>query len=91
MLHTLTQLTICSLSLFSEHLQVPDLESKCLIKMPSAEFQRICKDLAVIGDTVAINASKDGVKFSVTGDLGTGNITIKKPDGESVDKEKVGE
>lgn len=61
----------------SEHLAIPELETKCQIKMPSAEFQRICRDLAVIGDTVSIHASKEGVKFSVSGDLGTGNITLR--------------
>eukprot|EP00455_Lapot_gusevi_P056272 TRINITY_DN931_c0_g1_i1.p1 TRINITY_DN931_c0_g1~~TRINITY_DN931_c0_g1_i1.p1 ORF type:complete len:264 (+),score=115.15 TRINITY_DN931_c0_g1_i1:37-828(+) len=59
----------------SEHLGIPDTEYKCVIRMPSKELQRICRDLGAIGDTVSIHASKDGVKFSVSGDSGTGNIT----------------
>ena len=35
----------------SEHLGIPDTEYKCTVKMPSAEFQRICRDLSVLGDT----------------------------------------
>ena len=37
----------------SEHLGIPDTEYSAVIKMPSAEFQRICKDLSTIGDTGA--------------------------------------
>ncbi len=50
---------------------------KCIVKMPSAEFQRIVRDLGVLGDTCSISVTKDGVRFSVKGDLGTGNITRK--------------
>ena len=35
----------------SEHLGIPEQTYTCGIKMPSAEFQRICRDLAVLGDT----------------------------------------
>ena len=45
--------------------------------MPAAEFQRICKDLSILGDTVTIAVGKDGVKFSVAGELGSGNMTIR--------------
>jgi len=73
----------------SEHLGIPDTEYKCVVKMPSAEFKRICTEIAVIGDTVKISASKDGVKFQVSGDMGTGSITCKQnADGEDT-KEHV--
>ena len=35
----------------SEHLGIPDAEYEAVIKMPSQEFLRICKDLSNIGDT----------------------------------------
>lgn len=60
-----------------EQLGIPDTEYDCHIQMPSGEFQRICRDLAAIGDTVTISASKQGVKFSVNGDIGSGEMTIK--------------
>ncbi|CAM9669362.1 unnamed protein product [Hapterophycus canaliculatus] len=44
------------------------------------------KDLAVIGDTCTIACDKDGVKFSVSGDLGKGNIMVRN--NNSVDKEE---
>ena len=52
--------------------------------------------LACVGDGVCgrgagvIRCSKDGVKFSVSGDLGTGNITHKHGAGASADKEEAG-
>eukprot|EP00753_Platysulcus_tardus_P022646 PLAT9854.1.p1 GENE.PLAT9854.1~~PLAT9854.1.p1 ORF type:complete len:262 (+),score=163.12 PLAT9854.1:93-878(+) len=73
------------MSIDSEHLSIPETEYKCVIKMPSGEFQRIIRDYGVLGDTCTISGSKEGVKFSVTGDLGTGNITCKQ--NSSVDKE----
>jgi len=62
----------------SEHLGIPDTEYDVTIKMPSAEFQRICRDLASIGDTVTIAVTKDGVKFTTTGDIGDANITMRQ-------------
>jgi len=61
----------------SEHLGIPDTDYKCTVQMPSAEFQRICRDLAILGDTVTISVTKEGVKFSVSGEMGSGNMTIK--------------
>ena len=45
---------------------------------PAGEFQRICRDLAILGDTVTIAVSKDGVKFSVAGEMGSGNMTLRQ-------------
>lgn len=70
----------------SEHLEIPETEYACIVKMPSAEFQRICRDLSNLGDSVVIACTKDGVKFSVTGDLGTGNIKLAQS--ASTDKEE---
>lgn len=61
----------------SEHLGIPETDYKCVVRMSSSEFARICKDMATIGDTVAIAASKEGVKFSVSGDSSQGEMTLK--------------
>lgn len=61
----------------SEHLGIPDTEYQCVVQMPAAEFQRIVREVQVIGDTVNITASKEGVKFQVVGDMGTGSIVCK--------------
>lgn len=54
--------------------------------MPSGEFARICRDLSQIGDAVMISCAKDGVKFSASGELGTGNIKLSQT--SNVDKEE---
>ena len=35
----------------SEHLGIPETEYQAIVRMPSSEFARICKDLSSIGDT----------------------------------------
>jgi len=65
------------LQIDAEVLGIPDTEYKAVIKMSSSEFQRICRDLTILGDTVFISTTKEGVKFSVSGDVGTGNIIIR--------------
>nr|6O09_A Chain A, Proliferating cellular nuclear antigen 1 [Arabidopsis thaliana]6O09_C Chain C, Proliferating cellular nuclear antigen 1 [Arabidopsis thaliana]6O09_D Chain D, Proliferating cellular nuclear antigen 1 [Arabidopsis thaliana]6O09_F Chain F, Proliferating cellular nuclear antigen 1 [Arabidopsis thaliana]6O09_H Chain H, Proliferating cellular nuclear antigen 1 [Arabidopsis thaliana]6O09_K Chain K, Proliferating cellular nuclear antigen 1 [Arabidopsis thaliana] len=62
----------------SEHLGIPDAEYHSIVRMPSNEFSRICKDLSSIGDTVVISVTKEGVKFSTAGDIGTANIVLRQ-------------
>merc|ERR1719334_2487693 len=61
----------------SEHLGIPDTEYKTVVSMSSAEFQRICRDLAVLGDTLTIGVNKDSVQFSVAGEIGKGEMTLR--------------
>lgn len=60
----------------SEHLGIPDQEYDCVIKMPSAELQRICRDLSQFGDSVTITATKDGLNFKCSGESGNGNVKL---------------
>lgn len=61
-----------------EHLGIPDTEYKCIVKLPSGEFKRIVTDLQVLGDTAVISVTKEGVRFTVKGDLGTGSVNRKQ-------------
>merc|ERR1711998_407852 len=61
----------------SEHMEIPEQQYKVTAKMPSAEFQRICRDLKEFGETMQIKASKEGITFSVQGDVGAGNVMLK--------------
>ena len=58
-------------------LGIPSTSYAAVVRMPSGEFMRICQNLITWGDSVLIAASKEGVKFSVTGQNGSGNIVIK--------------
>ncbi|KAK6933060.1 Proliferating cell nuclear antigen, PCNA, C-terminal [Dillenia turbinata] len=68
----------------SEQLGIPESEFEAIVRMPSAEFSRICKDLGGIGDTVVITVSKEGIKFTARGDIGTANLVYMQ--NSSVDK-----
>merc|ERR1719411_556799 len=61
----------------SEHLGIPETDYKTKVKMSSSEFQRICRDLAVLGDTLTIGVAKDNVQFGVTGEIGKGEMTLR--------------
>ncbi len=71
----------------SEHLGIPGQDYKVVIQMPSAEFQRICRDMQVLGEICVIKAEKGGVKFSVSGDIGVGHIT-RKPSSKDDEKDE---
>ncbi|KAF0514306.1 proliferating cell nuclear antigen [Gigaspora margarita] len=60
-----------------EHLSIPETDYDATVMMPSAEFQRICRDLMVVSESVTIDVSKDEIKFTAEGELGTGNIKLK--------------
>ncbi|KAG5439894.1 hypothetical protein PCANB_000176 [Pneumocystis canis] len=59
-----------------EHLGIPDTEYSVVVKLLSTEFQRICRDLLALGESVHIEATKEGIKFNCTGDIGNGSITL---------------
>merc|ERR1712210_380948 len=72
----------------SEHMEVPEQHYKVTAKMPSAEFQKICRDLKEFGETMQIKASKEGITFSVQGDVGAGNVMLKPRESDKLE-EKV--
>lgn len=62
----------------ADHLGIPETEFSAIITMSSAEFQRICRDLTVLSDSVTIDVSKEGITFSNNGEIGNGSIKIKQ-------------
>ena len=73
-------------SMPQEHLGIPETDYSAVIKMPSGEFQRVVRDLSQFGESVVIACTKEGVKFSAAGDIGTGNIKLAQT--ANVDKEE---
>ena len=61
----------------SEHTEIPEQCYKIVARLPSSEFQRICRDLWEFGETMRIKASAEGITFSVQGDAGSGNVLLK--------------
>ncbi|CAH7685746.1 putative DNA processivity factor [Phakopsora pachyrhizi] len=60
-----------------EHLGIPDTDYDAEISLPSSEFNRIIRDLKEMGESVRIEATKEGVKFSADGDIGKGSVMLK--------------
>lgn len=77
--------TMKLINLDQEHLGIPETEYSCVVKMPSGEFARICRDLAQFGESLTISCTKEGVKFSASGDIGSGNVKLAQ--NANVDKE----
>jgi hypothetical protein len=44
------------MSIEEEQVSVPDMEYHAKVTLPSADFQRICRDLATIGETSAFSS-----------------------------------
>merc|ERR1712187_978304 len=70
----------------SEHMEIPEQQYKVVAKLPSGEFQKICRDLKEFGETMQVKADKEGITFSVTGDVGTGNVLLKPREAEKAEE-----
>ncbi|CAC5378999.1 proliferating cell nuclear antigen-like [Mytilus californianus] len=77
------------LDIDAEQLGIPDTEYSSVVKLPSGEFQRICRDLSQFGDSVVICCTKEGVKFSTSGDTGSGNIKLAQNSSSDKEEEAV--
>ncbi|XP_018328036.1 proliferating cell nuclear antigen-like [Agrilus planipennis] len=77
------------MNLDQEHLGIPETDFSCVIRMPSVEFARIVRDLAQFGETVLICCTKEGVKFSVSGDVGSANVKLAQTNNFDKEEESV--
>jgi len=77
------------MNLDQEHLGIPETDYACVIKMSSGEYARIVRDLGQFGDSIVISCTKQGVKFSATGDIGTGNIKLANSTNADDEKDRV--
>lgn len=73
------------MNLDQEHLGIPETDYSCVVRMPAMEFARICRDLAQFSESVVICCTKEGVKFSASGDVGSANVKLAQ--NLNVDKE----
>ncbi|PYH64616.1 uncharacterized protein BO88DRAFT_429380 [Aspergillus vadensis CBS 113365] len=74
----LSEYDIKLMDIDQEHLAIPETEYAATVEMPAAEFQRICRDLNALSESVVIEATKEGVKFSCQGDIGSGSVTVRQ-------------
>lgn len=62
----------------SENLGIPDTEYEARVTMTSSEFSRIVRDLSLLGESVRIEVSKEGVRFASDGEAANGSILLKQ-------------
>merc|ERR1711972_922602 len=46
------------MNLDAEHLGIPETDYACVIKMPSAEFTKVIRDLSQFGDSLVISVTR---------------------------------
>lgn len=62
----------------SEHLGIPEAEYEAIVRMPSTEFARICKDLSSIGDTgISFNSPYIHIMIMITCESSSPNHNLK--------------
>lgn len=65
-------------------LSIPESEKPdAVVRMPSKELAVTCRNLSEFSDTVTITIDKSQLKFTTIGDLGNGEIVIKRKESES--------
>jgi proliferating cell nuclear antigen len=66
------------LDIDTEHLNIPDVEYSCSVKLPSSDFSRIVRDMATMGDTTLLSIQEEDVTITTKGDMGTAKVTLKE-------------
>jgi proliferating cell nuclear antigen len=64
------------LDIDNQDLNIPNVEINCIVTMPSNDFQRLCRDMSNIGDTVEIRSDKEGLHFKCEGDFASQETVI---------------
>ena len=54
----------------SDYLHIPDVEYECVVDMPSSDFHKLVRNVAVVGDTCTVDVKNGGMIFSSEGDIG---------------------
>lgn len=74
--NSLTNFKINLLDLDINDIKIPDVDIECIITMPSNDFQRMCRDMLNISDTIQIISQEDHLKISCIGDFASQETII---------------
>ncbi|KAG9082024.1 proliferating cell nuclear antigen [Ceratobasidium sp. 370] len=58
-------------------LGIPETDYDATVVMQSAEFARIVRDLSALGESVKIEVTKEGIRFSADGEAANGSVLLK--------------
>ena len=78
-----TEFTLNLISLDVEHLAIPETEYSSVVSINAGEFNKICKELYSLNETLTINTNQDYVQFSVESEAGSGSIKLGQSDSTS--------
>ena len=70
----------------SEPMEIPKRCYKVVAKLPSSEFQSICHELREFGEVMQVTASKEGISFSVQGNLVSGRVLLETAGGRQASR-----
>ena len=71
-----TEFQLNLIRLDSEHLGIPETQYSSEVTMNAQDFQKLCKELHQLSETVQIEASVTSIKFTVEGEVGNGSVQI---------------
>lgn len=76
----ISEFSLALITIDAENLGIPETSFTSLCHMPSSEFTRICKEFVGLSESIRIDVNKESIKFSITGDIGSGSTTISQQD-----------
>jgi len=74
--NSITNFNLKLLDIDNQTLNIPDVEINCVVTMPSNDFQRLCRDMSNISDTVEIISKDDSLVFTCNGDFASQETVI---------------
>jgi proliferating cell nuclear antigen len=72
----MSEFNLSLMNLDSENLGIPETEFSSVCRMPSQEFNRICREFGGLSETIKIETNKECIKYSIVGSLGAGNAVL---------------
>lgn len=70
----------------ADQLGIPETEYDATVKLSSAEFGRIVRDLSQLGESVRIDVNKEGVRFAADGEAANGSVLLKQAGGGRIER-----
>jgi proliferating cell nuclear antigen len=77
---TISKFQLKLLDINESRIEVPDVEMTTVTTLPSADFQRLCRDMSNIGTDIEITRDSRIINFRCEGDFANQETIIECPD-----------
>ena len=77
------------LDLDTNQIQIKDLDIAATVTMAAIEFQHICRDSSVVGETVTLTVKENSITFVTDGDLGNADISVTQQPGSLASQTQI--